>query len=198
ALLDDQQAASSDTILHQQARKLVSNGKAKIINTELITSSNGEKVTAGAGREYIYPTEYEPAEIPNDIHIHKTNGHTTKGKPQNYATGPTPTAFETQTLGSSYELLANISDDAKAIDLKINIDIVTHVENFVWTSWKDERGKADIQMPIFYRSSVNSNITLSDNKPSLIGSFSPKKDNGKTDYSRKILVFAKPTIIKSK
>lgn len=193
ALMADPQATKTDTILRQRVAELIKTDKAKIIETQMVIARSGEKSTSESIREYIYPTEYEPPKLPTTVKIE--NGAEDKIKREDLATPPTPTAFETRNLGSTLEVEPTIGENNHTIDLRISPEIVYHVENIKWATWKDKNSEADIMMPIFYSLRVTTALTLANGKPSLVAALSPKNDKGITDFSRKILIFVKCDVI---
>ncbi len=193
ALMADPEATKTDTILRQRVAELIKKNKAEIIETQMVIARSGEKSTSESIREYIYPTEYEPPELPTTVKIE--NGAEDKIKREDLATPPTPTAFETRNLGSTLEVEPTIGENNHTIDLRVAPEIVYHIENKKWATWKDKHGEADIMMPIFYTLRVNTGITLANGKPCLLAALSPKNDKGITDFSRKILIFVKCDVI---
>jgi hypothetical protein len=65
----------------------------------------------------------------------------------------------------------------------------------VWAEWKGDHGNSPIQMPTFYSLRVNTSVVLADKKPILLGALSPKNQDGKVDFTRKLMVFVKADII---
>ena len=100
-LLMKPREGADDDGLRQELAKLAEEGKATVVETMLCTGRSGEKSLSESLKEYIYPTEYEPAEIPNEIYTTE-KGKKVKGDGKEYATGPTPTSFETRNLGSTF------------------------------------------------------------------------------------------------
>ncbi|BDS07841.1 hypothetical protein NT6N_28810 [Oceaniferula spumae] len=199
-LMVDDEATKTDTILRARVAELVKTGKAKLLEVQMLTVPDGQKATTESIREMIYPTEYEPPELPNTIHIHTgqaKDGTTVIGAEfaKDVATGPTPTAFETRNVGSTLEIEPSIDPDAPYISLRFAPEIVYYIENLTYAEWNGKHGKADIVMPVFYSLRVTSAATLANGKPTLVTAMSPKDDKGVTDHTRKILVFAKATIL---
>lgn len=193
-LMQDEAATQNDTALRKRVAEWVKSKKAKIIETQMVIARSGEKATSESIREYIYPTEYEPSEIPNEVHLHNEDGDS-KVPNKEIATGPTPTAFETRNLGATLEVEPTLTDDNLYIDLRLAPEIVYHVENMKWATWKDKHGQSDIMMPIMYSLRVNTALTLANGRPSLVAALSPKDEKGVTDFSRKVLVFVQCDII---
>ena len=195
-LMFGEKAPVGDEELRKQIAQLIKEGKASILETMLCTSRSGQKATSESIEEFIYPTEYEPAELPNTIveEGKKSVVIPTESR-RDYATGPTPTAFETRNLGSTLEIEPTLSFDEKIIDLRFLPEIVYHVGNEIWAEWKGQYGNAPIQMPKFYKISVNSSVTLADGKTMLVAALSPKDEQGRPDRTRKLMVFVKADVI---
>lgn len=196
-LLDDKKATESDEILRSHVRLLVKEGKASIVDTQLLIARSGQKATTESIREFIYPTEYEPSEISNVVRV-AGDGSKTEGADPTLATGPTPSAFETRNLGSTLEIEPLISADSKYIDLRLAPELVYHNKNITYASWKDKRGTADVVMPEMYTLRVNTALTTRNGQYALVTAHSPRDKNGHVDYSRKIMVFVRSTIIEVK
>jgi len=192
-LMGDASATKSDTILRQRVGALMKAGKAQLIENQMLVARSGEKATTESVREFIYPTEYEPAETPSTVKIEKSAEATAPLK--DLATGPTPTAFETRNLGSTLEIEPTVGDNNTMIDVRLMPELVYHVENTIWSKWKDKRGQSDIQMPVFYTLRLNTAATVANGKPCLLGALSPKDQKGNTDTSRKIFIFLKADVV---
>jgi len=193
ALMNDTTATKNDTTLRKHVAELIKNGKAKLIENQMLVARSGEKSSTESIREFIYPTEYEPSEMPSTVKIE--NGAEEKVSGKALATGPTPTAFETRNLGATLVVEPTISDSNKFIDVRIEPELVYHVENTVWAEWEDKHGEANIVMPVMYTMRVNTAVTVATGKPCLVAALSPKDDKGVTDTSRKVMVFLKADVI---
>ena len=183
---------ANDNELRRQVAQLVKDGNATVLETLLCTSKSGNKATSESVEEFIYPTEYEPATLPDNVKGDEAAGKTEGKRP---ATGPMPTAFETRNVGSTLEMEPTLGSDNKTIDLRFVPEIVYHVGNEVWAEWKGEHGNSPVQMPTFYTVRVNTAVTLSDGNSMLTAALSPKGKDGKPDFTRKLMVFVKADVI---
>jgi hypothetical protein len=193
-LLLEPRKGANDTELRKQVQKLVDEQKATVFETMLCTGRSGEKSLAESIKEYIYPTEYEPAEIPTEIYTTK-DGEKVKSDGEEYATGPTPTSFETRNLGSTLEVEPTVGADGKIIDLRFAPDIVHHVGNETWAEWKGKHGDASVRMPTMYSTRLTTAVTLVAGQPLLVAALSPKGENGYPDFKRKLLVFVRCDVL---
>lgn len=89
-------------------------------------SRSGELSKVEVVREFIYPTEYEPPEIPTGGSAGGGNSDTDGGGGGGVfpVTPATPTAFETRDVGITLEVLPTVGPDKKYIDLSINPNLV--------------------------------------------------------------------------
>ena len=191
ALLSDEKL-DSDTKIRNKITELIKNDEARILETQIAVANPGQKATTESIEEYIYPTEYEPAELPNEINV------TLEGKEKigrDLATGPTPTAFETRNLGSTLEIEPALSHDHKIVELRFAPEIVKHVRNEPWATWKNERGKSDITMPVMFTMRVSTGVTVEVGAYRLAAALSPMGKDGYPDFDRKAMVFVKCDVI---
>lgn len=189
-LMEDAKTSSSDQALRTRIKDLVKKDAAKLINMHVQTINDGEKAMSESIREFIYPTEYEPPELPNTIHA--PAGGQVKGA----ATGPTPTAFETRNLGENYELEASINENQMGtINLRFAPEHTKQLGFVTYVEWKDSRSKADIVMPDIYTLRITGALQVNNGKPALIGTLSAMDEKGKPDPQRKLIVFIKASII---
>ena len=195
-LMFGEKVAANDTELRKQVAQLVKDGKATILETMLCTARSGQKATTESIEEFIYPTEYEPAELPENVHLKKKeDAEVAKTVRKDLATGPTPTAFETRNLGSTLEIEPTLSENGKIIDLRFVPEIVYHVGNQIWAEWKGEHGNSPVQMPTMYSLRINTAVTLAAGQPMLVGALSPKGKDGFPDFTRKLMIFVKGDVI---
>jgi hypothetical protein len=196
SLMYGPKASANDGELRQQVAQLVKDGKANIVETLLCIAKSGHKATTEAVEELIYPTEYEPAQMPDKLEFKtKEEAAAAKTEPRDFATGPTPSAWETRNVGSTLEIEPTLDEGAKTIDLRFVPEIVYHVGNTVWAEWKDKYGNAPIQMPTFYTVRVNTSVTLGVGQYLMVAALSPKTKDGATDFSRKLMLFVKADVL---
>lgn len=195
-LMFGEKPPANDVELRKQAGQLVKDGKATILETLLCTARSGQKATSESVEEFIYPTEYEPAMMPEKPNLQdKEEADKANAARRDFATGPTPTAFDTRNVGSTLEIEPTLGEDNKIIDLRFVPEIVYHVGNQIWAEWKGEHGNSPIQMPTFYTLRLNTSVTLADGKPMFVAALTPKKQDGTPDPNRKLMVFVRADVI---
>jgi len=134
-------------------------------------------------REFIYPTEYDPPEIPNDFGRF-TIGNTTyiTDPPLTFPVAPaTPTAFETRGLGQLIEVEPTVAGD----NLTVNLNVVLDFSDFAGfinygtpirnTNFVGLDGQASvitenrILMPVFDAIKETTNVNVWDGQTIAIG-----------------------------
>lgn len=149
-----------------------------------VTARSGQASSIVSVREFIYPTEYEPPELPNDttggVRIF-INGAEVTGNSE-AVTPATPTAFEKRDVGVTLEVLPVADADKQYIDITVN-PTFTNFDGFVNygtpinASRTDILGNASksvitpnrILMPIFSKQSVSTNVRVADGATIAIG-----------------------------
>ena len=195
-LMFGENPAANDVELRKQVAGLVKGGKATILETMLCTARSGQKATTEAIEEFIYPTEYEPATLPENVQVNKMeDADAAKTVRRDPATGPTPTAFDTRNLGSTLEIEPTLNEDGSIIDLRFVPEIVYHVGNEIWAEWKGKHGNSPIQMPTIYVLRINTAVTLAAGEPMLVAALSPKDAKGHLDFTRKLMIFVRADVI---
>ena len=150
-----------------------------------ITARSGQKATIEVIREFIYPTEYEPPELP-DQSVTTTGGFGTGfgggGGGGGIATPATPTAFETKNLGVTLEIEPTIGENDFVIDLRFLPEIV-EFEGFInygspiispgstvfGTAVSTVITENRIEMPVFSKRSVKTSLTIYDGYTVAVG-----------------------------
>ena len=105
---------------------------ADMMTAPSVTARSGQKATIEVIREFIYPTEYEPPEIPQTVGSTGgtsggIGGSSTSSVP---VTPATPTAFETRNTGVTLEIEPTIGENDFMIDLRFVPEIV-EFEGFI-------------------------------------------------------------------
>lgn len=187
------------TPLRKQVQELVKKGEAKVIETMICNARSGEKALAESINEFIYPTEYEPWELPNEVDVPDKPGGITPDDVralENLVTPATPTSFESRNLGTTFEIEPTSGADDQYIDLRLAPDMVWHTGESIWVERKDSLGNScKIQMPKFYSLRITTALTCKEGQYVLAAALSPKDAEGTTDQSRKIMVFVKCDIL---
>lgn len=91
-----------------------------------VIARSGERATIEIIREFIYPTEYEPPEIPNSVGVGNDGlGNAQFGGGAIFPVTPAhPTAFETRNTGITLEVEPTVGPDKRYIDLSLKPEMV--------------------------------------------------------------------------
>ena len=155
-----------------------------------VTARPGQKATIEIIREFIYPTEYEPPELPNQV---GGNGNFGGGGLGGFGGGggggggfpvtpATPTAFETRNTGVTLEIEPNLGPNEYVIDLRFAPEIV-EFEGFINYGSPITSPASDafgnpvtvtitenrIEMPVFSSRRVSTGITIYDGHTVAVG-----------------------------
>jgi len=172
-------------------RGLAQKKGSDLMTAPSVTARSGEKATIEIIREFIYPTEYESPEIPQQF----GGGFGGGGgggifppiggaqQPQNFPVTPaTPTAFETRNTGVTLEIEPNIGENDFVIDLRFVPEIV-EFEGFINYGSPIQSNAVDalgnpvpltvtenrIEMPVFSSRRVNTALTIYDGYTVAVG-----------------------------
>ena len=174
---------------------LVKKGEAKLVDTLWGRSPLNEMGKIEAIVEKIYPTEYEPPELPQFV-VGGVAGKNEGGSAQatvevkgDLYTGATPTAFDTRNIGTTLEFEAAVSEENPGkIGLSIFLQASKFLQNdhFVVEGQEDDaRGTANITMPRFSIISQEFVATVTAGNHSLLGIF---KDGGDMTETKRVVI----------
>jgi general secretion pathway protein D len=170
----------SDGQVQMIMRGLAQKKGIDLMTAPSITARSGQKATIEVIREFIYPTEYEPPELPQGGGNNNLIGG--GGGGGNIATPATPTAFETKNTGVTLEIEPTIGENDFVIDLRFLPEIV-EFEGFINYGSPIQAPSTDIfgnpvnaiitenriEMPVFSKRSVNTSLTIYDGYTVAVG-----------------------------
>lgn len=107
------------TQIRRRLEGAIKSGDARLLEISSEITRSGQKTKGESSREFIYPTEYDPAEIPQTL-----TGPIDPGLDLTTSMGAT--AFEMRPLGFSVELDPVISEDGKVIEIVFSSEAVKH------------------------------------------------------------------------
>lgn len=169
-------------------RGLAQKKGADIMTAPSVTARPGQKATIEIIREFIYPTEYEPPELPNQVGGNIGGGGLIGGIGGGGGGGgfpvtpATPTAFETRNTGVTLEIEPNVGSNDFVIDLRFAPEIV-EFEGFINYGSPITSPATDafgnpvtvtitenrIEMPVFSSRRVSTGITIYDGHTVAVG-----------------------------
>jgi len=153
-----------------------------------VTAKSGQKATIEIIREFIYPTEYEPPQLPNSVggNANLNTGGLGSGSGSSAGLFPvtpaTPTAFTTRNTGVTLEIEPTIGENEFTVDLKFVPEIV-EFEGFINYGSPIQSPASDflgnpttvtitenrIEMPVFSSRRVNTGLTIYDGYTVAVG-----------------------------
>lgn len=185
-------AGANDQDLRDACTKLVEQNKATILETTSIIARSGDKAATESITEFIYPTEWKPYELANQLEAPESDE---APKALEFIPQPIPSAFETRNLGTTLQVEPTLGEDSRTIALRLAPELVYHVGNENWSQWVTKKGDGSIKMPSIYSLRLSTALIMIDGQPCLVAVQSPKDDSGKTDFTRKIAVFVRCDVL---
>ena len=134
-------------------------------------------------REFIYPTEYDPPEIPNSFNVLQNGGLNISGQDPVFPAIPaTPTAFETRRVGKMLEVEPTVAADNRTVSLNVLLDFTdfsgfinygTPITNsaFLVNGQPSVVTPNEILMPVFDAIKETTNVAVWDGQTVAIGGF---------------------------
>lgn len=162
-----------------------------------VTVKPGQLAKIEVVREFIYPTEYDPPEVPNigspgddtDTDVDDGGGPIIPGNDLIVipVTPANPTAFETRRLGHVLEVEPTVAADNKTVSVNILLDVSEFIGFINYGSPVRARGEPitdnEILMPVFDAIKETTNVTIWDGQTIAIGGF---HGESRTDTQDKI------------
>lgn len=138
-----------------------------------VVTRSGQQANVAIVREFIYPSEYEPPELPNSV------GDSSESSP---VTPAMPTAFETKNIGIELEVLPVADAEKRYVDVTLNPSF-TDFDGFVNygspinSTTTDPLGNSSIVrltnnlilMPVFSVQRANTQLSVADGATVAIG-----------------------------
>jgi len=156
-----------------------------ILSAPSVLARSGQRAQIEVIREFIYPTEYDPPEIPTSVGTGGGIGGGGLGQASTSSfpvTPATPAAFETRNTGVTLEVDPVLGPDDLTIDLNLSPEVV-EFEGFINygspinSAAIDQFGNATtveltenrIEMPVFSTRKVTTQVTIWDGQTVAIG-----------------------------
>jgi general secretion pathway protein D len=176
----------TDGQLQMIMRGLSQKKGADLMTAPSVTAKSGQKAKIEIIREFIYPGDYEPPELPNSVGTNSFSSLGSTGIGSSGSSFPvtpaTPTAWETRNTGVTLEVEPSVGEDGFLIDLRF-IPEVVEFEGFInygspiSTSGTDALGTPTqivitenrIEMPVFSTRRVDTQLTIYDGYTVAIG-----------------------------
>ena len=183
--------------LHAEALKLAKGGGAKVLETNMVICRSGQRATVESIREEIYPTEYEPPELPGTFGSTPPTSHPLWLSPDRFSQlrPNTATAFETRNTGVTLEVEPTIGIEHSIIDLRLAPEIVTPLRLDTWMEHVDQWGDASTRMPAYETWRTNTSLMLVSGKFELASVITPNPNAPVPAVPRRILLFVRADVV---
>jgi hypothetical protein len=171
--------------LREILEKMLDEEKAELLETVYFVSTDGQRAKIESVDEHLYPTEYDPPEIPQKIH---------KDMPldQIPISPANPTAFDVRNVGTTVEAEANVDRDGQSIDINLAPEIVQHLGDRTIGDPKTlHAALAHVCQPQFYVVKIQTNLSLQNGEHALVGLFTPA---GKPD--KRVMLIVRATVLR--
>lgn len=208
-----QREGISDALLYQRLIDgTKKDGTTKQESFTMVRLLSGARVSNQSVVEEIYPTEWEPAELPNSIGVAITHPKTKENQNppidsdrvaklktaprmsdiSDISTPATATSFDTRNTGLVIEAEAMLGANLKVLDLRLSLIQVILAGR---TQWGQDESL--LEMPEFECRQFNVETVVSVGKPNLLGTFNrPAHSKIDTDSANKVWYsFVTPTIL---
>lgn len=164
-------------------RGLAQKKNVDVMARPAVTTRSGQSSSIQIIKEFIYPTEYEPPELPNSVGNNGNNGGIGGGGGGSFPVTPaTPTAFEKKDVGIALEVLPVADSQKRFIDVTLN-PVFSDFDGFVnygspiQTTSTDALGNPVTQvitqnrilMPVFSVKRTNTQLSVLDGATIAIG-----------------------------
>ena len=163
----------SDGQVQMIMRGLDQKGGVDMLAQPATVTRSGQASSVQIIREFMYPSEYEPPELPNSAGV---------GNQSTPVTPTTPSAFETKPVGITFEVLPVADADRRYVDITLNPSFVdfdgfVNYGSPINTTTTDRLGNRStvaitsnpILMPIFSVQRANTQLTIADGATIAIG-----------------------------
>jgi general secretion pathway protein D len=158
-----------------------------LLSAPRVTTKNGVKAKIEVVREFIYPTEFDPPQIPQTFSPPQGGGGgiglTNTQQPQNFPITPTtPTTFTTRNTGVTLSVEPVIGPDGYTVDLQLLPEVVefegfinygspiyTTSVNALGISTQNIVTENEIKQPIFSTRKVETSVSIFDGQTVVLG-----------------------------
>jgi len=184
----------TDPQFQMMVRLLSQQSGSDVLQSSSVMVQPGQIARISQVREFIYPTEYDPPEIPNDLGFISLGGVRVSVPVTEFPAVPaTPTAFEMRELGGVIEVEPTVSSDNKTINLNVLADFTefggfinygTPIRNVILQLNDGSPSTVTenrILMPVFDAIKETTNVTIWDGNTIAIGGYISESVTGSED-----------------
>ncbi|MEM9018087.1 MAG: hypothetical protein AAGC68_13815 [Verrucomicrobiota bacterium] len=184
---------SDVTNLRGRLEEMLDEGDAELVETTWLRTRSGNRAETESIREYIYPSGFEPAQIPSFLGNSEVAPLSDSKYDKLHFTSATPSRFECRNAGTSFEVDAIISANQEVISLNLTPEIVTRLEDrhYLRKGFEETaRGTEHIFSPTFHTIKDMTQVDVAPGKFNLLGVHTPHDDS-----ARRILTILRADLI---
>lgn len=178
--LQENHLENDATDLRRTVQEWIDNSDAVVLESSTLTARSGQRAKVESVEKFVYPTEYDPPEIPNKLAL--SDGA------ESPATAVVPTAFETRNLGHTFEVDSVLDSTGTAIFVNLAPEMVTLTGYSYWP-----REETDVlfreSMPTFYSMKIHTQLTVWSGRYGYVGSTRPHETKNKRTRKPLVLQF---------
>ncbi|MEX2578152.1 MAG: hypothetical protein WD342_03770 [Verrucomicrobiales bacterium] len=173
------------TPLRKEVQKWARDDRANILNSVMVTARSGQRAKTESIHEQIYPTEYHPPKIPNDL--------TQARNAEIPTTAITATAFETRNVGVTLEVDPVLGADNTTIDLNLAPEMV-RLDG--WSTWPNDEvdSKWKANLPTFYTMKTTTQVTTRDGRYAFVSTLRPLASSNPERTDAIVLLFVRADV----
>jgi len=183
-------ASLSARLLREELEEMLDKETAELVETSYLKAKSGQRGKVESVNEMIYPTEYDPPEIPQEV--------TGDGDGDAPSAPANPTAFEMRPVGLTLEVDATISPDGKQVEMSIAPEVIKFLGRSYMLDEKNdlepgtpEMLLATIWQPDFFAMKHSSAVEIADGDTMLLALHRPAEAPDKS-----ILVLLRVDVLK--
>ena len=172
--------------LRAQLQSKIEAGEAKVSATAYLRTTDSRRAKVESVHEFIYPTEFDPPEIPQQL-----TGPIAAGV--DLTIHANPTAYEMRPVGVVLEVEPKVADDGKTIDISIAPEKVEFVG--YKTYGKDE---SEAKQPLFYAMQTSTSLTMTSGSYVLLAVHTPRLVGGEGltgDPGKRVLLMLRADVV---
>lgn len=173
------------TPLRMDVQEWIRDERASILESVMVTARSGQRAKTESITEMVYPTEFDPAEIPHTL---------TQAEDTDSAITPiNATAFETRNVGVTLEVDPVLGADNTTIDLNLAPELVK-LEGY--TIWPNEDIDAEFraELPTFYTMKTTSQVTTLDGRYAFMSTLRPLEPSDPKRKNALVLLFVRADV----
>ena len=168
-------------------QKWIKAGEGTVLDTTVVSSRQGNRAKAESIRELIYPTEFEPAKLPEKVNL---DGPDSTG-PETANNGA---AFEVRNLGVTLEVDPVVQADGKTIDLNLAPQMVKLAGYTRWPPPENGNLKPTHKLPQFYTIKTTTHVRVENGRYAFIATHRPLKPSDPNLKNTIVLHFVRADI----